>query len=560
MILLFYLNYFMIFLIFSLIFMLISLYMLSFKMSIYVEMGLLKFNGNSMTSLFFFDFKSIMFVSVVFMISSMIIIYSMKYMEGDLYSIKFLFLLTLFVFSMLLFILGQNLLTILLGWDGLGLISYCLVIYFNSWSSYNSGMITILTNRLGDVGLILSISLYSIYGGWNYLFLGDNNYSYFIYLVLLGALTKSAQVPFSSWLPRAMAAPTPISALVHSSTLVTAGIYLLMRMEEMIKFDKNLCLGILILSMLTMFYSGVVGVYEMDMKKIIALSTLSQLGLMLMGLIMLSDNYMYFHMIMHAMFKSLLFMCSGVILHFMGGNQDIRNLGGLNFMFFNTLMFFNCSNLSLCGFPFLSGFFSKDLILELTIMMNNNYWLVMIFYISIMLTVIYSFRLIYYSVVNFMKFLPMFLFGDDMALNLPMYVMYFYSIVGGWGMSNLFLIEGNLVYLKFTIKILLLLLILVSFYISMGLNKYFFEVMKDAKLVNFIYSMWMINKFSSYLNFSSLWLGGGMVEKIENGWMEIISLKFMMFFLVGVMSVSKMKLSIIMNLLLMILFFYFIIF
>lgn len=214
-------------------------------------------------------------------------------------------------------------------------------------------------------------------------------------LVVLAAITKRAQIPFSSWLPAAMAAPTPVSSLVHSSTLVTAGVYLLIRFNFSLRDEVMIVL--LFIGSITMFMAGLGANYEFDLKKIIALSTLSQLGLM-MGILALGGYRLaFFHLLTHALFKALLFMCAGCIIHNLGNCQDIRYIGGLVSQIPLTCCFFNISNFSLCGLPFLSGFYSKDLILEVLSIDYLNLFIYFVFFFSTGLTVCYSVRLRYYS-------------------------------------------------------------------------------------------------------------------------------------------------------------------
>lgn len=191
--------------------------------------------------------------------------------------------------------------------------------------------------------------------------------------IILAGLTKRAQIPFSAWLPAAMAAPTPVSALVHSSTLVTAGVYLLIRFYSV--FESELLLGaaLFYLGALTMLMAGIVASFETDLKKIIALSTLSQLGLIVLSVGLGNINLAIFHLIVHAIFKALLFLCGGKIIHSFGGEQDIRFIGGINTNLPVSLVTLNVANFSLCGIPFISGFYSKDLILEMSGAANVNY-------------------------------------------------------------------------------------------------------------------------------------------------------------------------------------------
>lgn len=181
-------------------------------------------------------------------------------------------------------------------------------------------------------------------------------------LIVVGAITKSAQIPFSAWLPAAIAAPTPVSALVHSSTLVTAGVYLLIRFSYLL---NDSCLNLLlVLSVLTIFISGLVASFEFDMKKVIALSTLRQLGVIIFSISLGLFDIAFFHLVVHALFKALLFLCAGVVIHRRGGSQDLRRIGGLVNNHPLVGVSLNLANLSLCGVPFISGFYSKDMVVE----------------------------------------------------------------------------------------------------------------------------------------------------------------------------------------------------
>jgi len=242
-------------------------------------------------------------------------------------------------------------------------VSYCLVIYYQNSRSFSAGIITGLSNRIGDVCLLIRIAYLFGYGSWN-LYSIEGVGEGVCFLVVCARITKRAQMPFSAWLPAAMAAPTPVSALVHSSTLVTAGVYLLIRFHHVYERLVRLNVFLFVISRLTIFIAGIGACYEMDFKKVVALSTLSQLGVIIM-ILRLGNVYLaYFHLLTHALFKALLFMCAGKIIHIGGGNQDIRLLGGLGGLGSLTGVRFLRANLALCGFPFIAGFYSKDMILE----------------------------------------------------------------------------------------------------------------------------------------------------------------------------------------------------
>ena len=240
----------------------ISLFFLGLNFLVYdlvyfFEWEIFRINRTIMVIVLIFDWISLLFISFVLFISSLVIYYRKDYMRGDLFINRFIILVLLFVFSIIIIILSPNLIRILLGWDGLGLVSYCLVIYYQNVKSYNAGILTALSNRLGDVALLISIAWILNYGRWNFLFYlefikGDFQITVVCAIVILAAITKRAQIPFSSWLPAAIAAPTPVSALVHSSTLVTAGVYLLIRFRSLFT-DTNLGKFLLLISGLTIF-------------------------------------------------------------------------------------------------------------------------------------------------------------------------------------------------------------------------------------------------------------------------------------------------------------------
>jgi NADH-ubiquinone oxidoreductase chain 5 len=215
------------------------------------------------------------------------------------------------------------------------------------------------------------------------------------------------------WLPAAMAAPTPVSSLVHSSTLVTAGVYLLVRFFKTIVFVSRI---FLMIRVLTIIISSVCASYEYDLKKIIALSTLRQLGLMIRCLFMGIVDYCFFHLLSHAMFKSLLFLCSGIIIHLMLGFQDIRYMGSICLRIPITSCCFNVSNLALCGFPFLSGFYSKDLIIEGSSFVGVNFFFIMFFYLRLGLSSLYRIRLFFYTTIHNFKGVPYINLVEDISL------------------------------------------------------------------------------------------------------------------------------------------------
>nr|YP_011010375.1 NADH dehydrogenase subunit 5 [Metrocoris triangulatus]WPW46990.1 NADH dehydrogenase subunit 5 [Metrocoris triangulatus] len=495
-------------------------------------------NSMLMTLTLVFDWISMFFCGCVFFISSMVVLYSHVYMVDDMNKIRFLYLVLMFIFSMFMMIMSPNLISILIGWDGLGLVSYCLVIYFQNYKSYSAGMLTILTNRIGDVAILLCIAWMMNYGSWHffyYLNIFGNWMIYLVILLVLAGFTKSAQIPFSSWLPAAMAAPTPVSALVHSSTLVTAGVYLLIRFSDLLyMFNCNM---FLILSMMTMFMSGLGANFEFDLKKIIALSTLSQLGLMMTILFMGFPYLSYFHLLTHAFFKALLFLCAGLIIHVMNNTQDIRYMGGL----FNQLPFtitcFFISNLSLCGFPYLSGFYSKDLILELMSFNGSNFFMYIIMYISVGLTVSYSVRLVYYSMIIYPNTYVCQSYSEDKLMNISMIFLVLMSIMSGSLISWLIFSTPVFLAIPFFMKIMSLIMIFIGFFLGYELSIFYINTYSNSikmyDLFVFFTSMWFMPSFSTYfLNKNFLNYSYNLNSNLEVGWGEFIFSKLSFFYVV----------------------------
>nr|QXG19135.1 NADH dehydrogenase subunit 5 [Drosophila bipectinata]QXG19330.1 NADH dehydrogenase subunit 5 [Drosophila malerkotliana] len=509
---------------------LLSLYFLLNNMIYFIEWEVVSLNSNSIVMTFLFDWMSLLFMSFVLMIASLVIFYSKEYMEMDENINRFIMLVLMFVLSMMLLIISPNLISILLGWDGLGLVSYCLVIYFQNIKSYNAGMLTALSNRIGDVALLLAIAWMLNYGSWNYIFyleVMQNEFEMLLIgsLVMLAAMTKSAQIPFSSWLPAAMAAPTPVSALVHSSTLVTAGVYLLIRFNILL---SSSWLGqlLLLLASLTMFMSGLGANFEFDLKKIIALSTLSQLGLMMSILSMGFYKLAMFHLLTHALFKALLFMCAGAIIHNMNNSQDIRLMGGLSIHMPLTSACFNVSNLALCGMPFLAGFYSKDMILEVVMISNINMFSFFLYFFSTGLTVSYSFRLVYYSMTGDLNCGSLNMLNDESWIMLRgMMGLLIMSIIGGSMLNWLIFPIPYMICLPKLMKFLTLFVCIFG-----GLFGYLISITNiyslNKSLLNynisvFLGSMWFMPYISTYgMIFYPLNVGQLVVKSFDQGWSE----------------------------------------
>nr|AAL66245.2 NADH dehydrogenase subunit 5 [Ostrinia nubilalis] len=515
------------------------IYFIMNNIIIILEWEIISFNSLSVIMSILLDWMSLLFMMFVSLISSVVIYYSKSYMNSELNLNRFIILVLLVVLSMILLIISPNIVSILLGWDGLGLVSYCLVIYIQNIKSYNAGMLTALSNRIGDLFILMVIGWMMNYGSWNYLFylsFMKNDYSMFMIsiMIIIAAMTKSAQIPFSSWLPAAMAAPTPVSALVHSSTLVTAGIYLLIRFNFLL-LDMMFIKILLLLSGLTMFMAGISANYEFDLKKIIALSTLSQLGLMMSILSMGMPDLAFFHLLTHAMFKALLFMCAGVIIHMMMDIQDIRFMGGISNFIPMTSLCMNVSNMALCGIPFLAGFYSKDLILEMVSLSNLNFFIFLLYYISTGLTMFYSFRLTMYLMINDYNLLSIYnLYDEDFIMLKSMMILLFMSVISGSFLMWLIFSYPYMIFLPFNMKMMVIYVsilgVFMGFIVS-NMNIYSVnKLLMTYQMSNFLCLMWFMPNLSTYgLNFYFLNFGQMMLKNIDMGWSEMYSGQGMFF-------------------------------
>nr|YP_010406808.1 NADH dehydrogenase subunit 5 [Labidocera rotunda]URC16609.1 NADH dehydrogenase subunit 5 [Labidocera rotunda] len=486
-----------------------TLFLMSFMMLIsgkewVLEWEAFSLGGASIIFLLVMDFMSALFLSTVMMIAGGVFFYSSSYMSGEKYSSRFSLLVMSFVVSMIILIISPNLVSLLLGWDGLGVTSYLLVCYYSSEKSFNASMLTALTNRLGDVAILLSIAVWWSAGMMNYGLLSSGSLvelNSLFWVVIIAAMTKSAQIPFSAWLPAAMAAPTPVSALVHSSTLVTAGVYLLIRFNYVITMSGYINI-VLFLGMITMTMAGGSALMELDMKKIIALSTLSQLGVMFFSLGMGQPFLAFFHLVSHAYFKAMLFMAAGAMIHSVKDYQDLRKMGGFASSLYSISMVMLVSNLSLCGLPFMSGFYSKDLILEMLIMMDVNIITMVVAMLATMLTMAYSCR---FAVMMFLMSSKRDSFSSeadtDNTMLVGMSVLIIPSIMGGWWLSGL-MPSNYLILLPLWKKMWILMMILIT---GLVMIIYSPAISPSSMIIRAFHMMWFLPKFiSPYLTFKSM--------------------------------------------------------
>jgi NADH-ubiquinone oxidoreductase chain 5 len=401
---------------------------------------------------FLFDQLTVsMFIPVLY-ISSLIHIFSTDYMAEDPHNQRFFSYLSLFTFFMLVLVSGANFFVMFVGWEGIGIVSYLLINFWFTRIQANKAAILALTmNRVGDMGLSIGyFALFALFGSLDYStifsivpFMNEIAITIIGLLLLTGAMAKSAQIPLHSWLPGSMEGPTPVSALIHAATLVTAGLYLLLRSSPLLEYSSTALLVITLTGATTAFFAATCGLVQNDLKRIIAFSTISQLGYMVMAVGLSQYNVALMHVINHAFFKALLFLGAGAVIHSFSDQQDIRRLGGLIKFLPFTYTAMLVGSLSLLATPWLTGFYSKDLIIELAYgqySFSGTYAFIL-GSITAGLTAFYSFRLIclvFLTVPNGPKQSYLNAHEANNKVIIPLFILALFSIFFGFIFSDLF--------------------------------------------------------------------------------------------------------------------------
>lgn len=475
------------------------------------------------------DQTGLTLIATVLFIAANVLFFTAIYIEDDPFIPRFTALVISFIFSICILVILPNLVTLLLGWDGLGLSSYLLVLYYQTPKSQGAALITTITNRLGDLLILFTIA-WCLNTHWLPL-LPWSSPSHLIIssILIIAAITKRAQFPFIRWLPAAIAAPTPVSALVHSSTLVTAGIFILIRFFPSLKFIPTLEYILLFAATITACVTGLAAIAECDIKKVIALSTLSQLGTISYSLAINIPHLAFFHLITHALFKALLFIAAGTLIHYHDHNQDLRAIGILN----NSIPVISTiivrSSLALCGAPFIAGFYSKDLIVEAQINNSFNYFLIIVFLLATGLTSAYIIRFILNVVWSPRQAPPASIFqlSPNILIIGPTLALAITTIIGGASLFWTLIIPESEAILPLSLKLHALFAIASGTFIGWILN---------YKLFN--YSSWLknkplLNEFLTSLAFTTpinaqatsripLFSGSLLQKNFDGGWVEII--------------------------------------
>ena len=409
---------------------------------------------------FNFDSLTVSMLIPVLIVSSLVHIYSIGYMSHDPHNQRFFSYLSLFTFMMIILVTADNFLLMFVGWEGVGVCSYLLVSFWYTRIAANQSSISaFLTNRVGDC--FLTIGMFAIllsYGNleYNTVFSLAPYYSENIVIIigiclLIGAMAKSSQVGLHVWLPMAMEGPTPVSALIHAATMVTAGVYLLIRVSPLIEYSSLVLLLCLWLGAITTVFSSIIGLFQQDIKKVIAYSTMSQLGMMVIAIGLSSYNIALFHLVNHAFYKGLLFLGAGAVIHAVADNQDFRKYGGLIYYLPLTYSVMFIASLSLMAFPFMTGFYSKDFIIESAF---GKYYIssIAVYYIATigaMFTTLYSVKLLYLTfitspngpLVNYKVNYSA--HEGNIYMSLPLIILAIFSIFFGYITKDIFIGLGS---------------------------------------------------------------------------------------------------------------------
>ena len=415
---------------------------------------------------FYFDNLTATMLIIIMFISYLVHLYSFEYMFYDPHLNRFISYLSLFTFFMIVLVTSSNFIQLFLGWEGVGLASYLLInFWFTRINANKSAIKAVILNRIGDLSLFIAFSIIIIeFKTVNYLelillvsvdqtnqliFENMNLYDFISIFLLIGAIGKSAQIGLHIWLPDAMEGPTPVSALIHAATMVTAGVFLLIRSSFFLEFSNNTSYIIALVGGLTAFFAATIGTMQNDIKRIIAYSTCSQLGYMVFACGFHNYNVSFFHLFNHAFFKALLFLTAGAIIHSLNDEQDIRKMGGLfKLLPFSYISFF-IGSLALTGFPFLTGFYSKDFLLELTLTNFSDlnlfiYWLSCT---AACCTAFYSFRLIFFvffnKTQNYKKIIEN-IHENGIKINICLFLLMFCSIFVGFIFKDLIIGVGSI--------------------------------------------------------------------------------------------------------------------